>query len=124
MTKTKRARGHGRQPEARLQVEPTLVGRVRKALAGTPRVEEKRMFGGTTFMVRGKMCVGARAGRIMCRIDPAGHEAAVARKGCRPVIMKGREYRGFVHVDEAALRTKADLERWVRRALEYNEALR
>ncbi len=78
------------------------------------------MFGNIAFTVRGKMCVSARAERIMCRIDPAFHDAAVKRKGCRTVVMKGRQYRGYVYVDAAALKTKRALKYWVELALNYN----
>jgi len=98
-----------------------LVRRVKDALAGAPRLQEKRMFGGVTFMVRGKMCVSAGKGRIMCRIDPARHDAALKRKGARTVVMKGREYRGWVYVDEGAVKTKRDLDYWVRLSLDYNK---
>src|SRR6188474_2588740 len=76
-----------------------LVDRVRAALVGIPKVDEKRMFGGTGFMVRGHLCITARPARIMCRIDPSTHDAAIKRKGSRTVIMRGRKYRGYVHVD-------------------------
>ena len=99
----------------------TLVDRVRVALEGTPSVEEKSMFGGIAFMVRGKMCVSARKERIMCRIDPVIHDAALDREGCRTVVMKGREYRGYVYVDAAAVRTKRVLDYWLRLALDYND---
>ena len=59
------------QAAASMPESAVLVDRVRAALSGTPKVEEKRMFGGVAFMVRGKMCVTARGGRLMCRIDPA-----------------------------------------------------
>lgn len=97
-----------------------MVKRVKDALAGVPRVEEKKMFGGTTFMVRGKMCVSVGRGRIMCRIDPILHDAALEREGCRSVVMKGRQYRGFVYVDAEAVTSKDDLEYWVALALDYN----
>ena len=61
------------------------------------RVEQKRMFGGTVFMVRDKMCVGVGKRRIMCRIDPTIHDAVVERKGCRTVVMRGRPYNGKMH---------------------------
>src|SRR5439155_18235610 len=77
-------------------------------------------FGGVTFMVRGKMCVSVGKGRIMCRIDPALHEATVRRKGARTVVMKGRPYRGWVYVDAAAVKIKRDLDYWVRLSLDYN----
>ena|SRR5689334_12795535 len=100
--------------------DDALVDRVRVALGRTPRVQEKKMFGGTAFMVRGKFCVSARKERIMCRIDPAVHDAALKRKGSRTVLMKGHEYRGYVHVDADAVKTKRDLDYWVRLALAYN----
>jgi hypothetical protein len=78
------------------------------------------MLGGVTFMVRGQMCISAGKGRIMCRIDPAIHDAALQRKGCRTVAVKGREYRGYVYVDAEHVRTQGDLEYWVNLALEDN----
>ena len=98
-----------------------LAKRVKAALGHGRRIEEKKMFAGITFMVRGKMCVSVGKDRIMCRIDPAVHDAALERPGCRTVVMKGRPYRGFVHVDAEAVRTEGDLDYWVGLALEYNQ---
>jgi TfoX/Sxy family transcriptional regulator of competence genes len=92
----------------------TLAERVQAALGSTLQLDEKRMFGGLTLMVRGKMCVSVGKEGIMCRIDPAVH-TALQRQGCPTVVMKGREYRGFVNVD---LRTDSELEYWVRLALD------
>lgn len=100
-----------------------LLSRVRAALAQVPNVEEKRMFGATAFMVRGKLCVSAGRGRIMCRIDPVFHDAALKRKGCQTVVMKGRQYRGYMHVDAESLRTKEALKYWIDHALKYNNAM-
>lgn len=100
-----------------------LVDRVRAALKRTRRVVEKKMFGGTAFLVRGKLCLSARKERIMCRIDPAIHDDAVRRKGCRTMVMKGRRYRGYVRVVGSALRAKRDLDYWIRLALDYNRRL-
>jgi TfoX/Sxy family transcriptional regulator of competence genes len=100
--------------------DETLANRVRAALGQSRHVEEKKMFGGIAFMVEGKMCVSAGKARIMCRIDPAIHDAALKREGCATVVMKGREYRGYVHVDASAVSTEAELDYWVKLALEYN----
>lgn len=99
--------------------DEALAKRVKAALRRR-RVEAKRMFGGITFMVRKKMCVSVGRERIMCRIDPAPHDAALQRGGCRTVVMKGRRYRGYVYVDAEAVTTKADLDYWVGLALDYN----
>jgi TfoX/Sxy family transcriptional regulator of competence genes len=98
-----------------------LADRLREALAGLQQVEEKKMFGGLAFMVNEKMCLTAGKDRIMCRIDPAIHDEAIKNDGVTAVIMKGREYKGFVHVQEQALKTKKELEHWVKLALEYNK---
>jgi TfoX/Sxy family transcriptional regulator of competence genes len=100
--------------------DEALANRVKATLGRGRRIEEKKMFAGLTFMVRGKMCVSVGKDRIMCRIVPAIHDAALQRPGCRTVVMKGRPYRGFVHVDAEAVRTKGELDYWVGLALEYN----
>ena len=99
------------------------MDRVRAALAGVPQVKEKKMFGSVGFMVRGNLCVTARSTRIMCRIDPVTHAAAVKRKGCRTVVMEGRSYSGYVYVDASALATDRALSYWVGRALAFNRTL-
>jgi TfoX/Sxy family transcriptional regulator of competence genes len=101
--------------------DDVLANRIKEALGHVRPIEEKRMFGGMAFMVRGKMCVSVGKDRIMCRIDPAIHHAALQRKGCRTVVMKGRQYRGYVYVDAEAVKTKSDLEYWIGLALDYNK---
>jgi len=71
-------------------------------------------------MVNGKMCVSVGKDRLMCRIDPAIHDSVLGRPGCRPVVMKGRSYSGYVHVNETALKTKKAFDYWIGLALDYN----
>ena len=75
-----------------------LANKLRKALDKQKDVTEKKMFGGLAFMVNEKMCLTAGADRIMCRIDPALHQSAIARKGCTTVIMGGKEYKGGMYM--------------------------
>jgi TfoX/Sxy family transcriptional regulator of competence genes len=100
--------------------ENTLLDRVRAALRGRIDYQETKMFGGITFIVDGKMCVSVGRERITCRIDPAFRESALKRKGCRTVTMKDREYRGYVYVDEAAVKNRRDLDYWIGLALTFN----
>jgi hypothetical protein len=78
------------------------------------------MFGGIAFVVEGKMCISAGKACIMCRIDPAIHHAALKRNGCTTVVMKGRAYRGYVHVAGDALKTEDELNYWLKLALDLN----
>ncbi|SRR5258705_9311798 len=98
-----------------------LTSRVREALSHLPEVEEKKMFRGITFMVNDKMCISVGDNRIMCRIDPSIHEEAIAGKGARTVKMGGREYKGFVYVDEDSLKKKKDFDYWVGLAIDFNK---
>ena len=98
-----------------------LTARIREALAHLAKVEEKRMFRGVTFMVNDKMCISAGDNKIMCRIDPSIHEEALKRKGSETVKMRGREYQGYVYVNEEGIKTKKDLDYWIRLALEFNK---
>jgi TfoX/Sxy family transcriptional regulator of competence genes len=98
-----------------------LTNRVRAALAHIPNVEEKKMFSGITFMVNGKMCISAGDDRLMFRIDPAIHEKALEKRGSRTVRMKGREYKGYVYVDEEGISRKKDFDYWIGLALAHNK---
>ena len=98
-----------------------LAGRVREALKHLPLVEEKKMFRGVTFMVDGKMCISVGDDELMCRIDPELHQVAIEREGCRTMIMKGREYKGYVLVTEEGRKTKKNFDYWINLALGFNK---
>ena len=98
-----------------------LAERIRKTLAKTPRVEEKKMMGGLTFMVNGKMCVGIIKDELMVRLHPLMHEKALERKGCHDVDMMKRKIRGFVLVSPSGLKRQKDFEHWIKVALDFNK---
>jgi len=58
--------------------DEALAERVRRALAGTQDLTEKKMFGGIAFMVNGAMCVRFRA-----RLVHEGGKAAKTREKTR-----------------------------------------
>lgn len=97
-----------------------LANRVREALQGVRRVDEKKMMGGLTFMVNGKMCVGVLNNDLMARIDPARYEQALKRKGCREMDFTGKPMRGFVFVGPGGTSDKRSLTRWIELALAFN----
>jgi hypothetical protein len=98
-----------------------LAGRIRKALAHLPNVKEIKMFGSLAFMVNDKMCITAGADRMMCRIDQAIYNEAVTRNGVRPVIMRGRELKGYVHVSRDSIKNESDFDYWIAQVLNYNK---
>lgn len=70
-----------------------LAERVRKALSLQKRVEEKKMMGGLTFMVNGKMCVGVHTDELMCRIDPEVQPEALKHASARLMDFTGKPRR-------------------------------
>jgi len=98
-----------------------LTNRIREALAHLPKVEEKKMFRGVTFMVNGKMCISVGNDEIMCRIDPDIVEAVLEKSGCRPMIHGGRTMKGFVFVNEESIRSKKEFNYWIDLALDFNK---
>ena len=99
----------------------SLANRVREALAHLPEVEEKKMFGGIAFMVDGKMCITVGKDRIMCRIDPGVHDEAIRNEGIQTVKMRGRDYKGYIHINEEVIKTKKNFNHWVELALDFNK---
>ncbi|HEV3326652.1 MAG TPA: TfoX/Sxy family protein [Puia sp.] len=98
-----------------------LADRVRELIAAREdRVEEKLMFGGLTFMVNDKICVGVKSDRILVRIDPNIYDQEALGDAVTPMIHSGREMKGFLFVGEEVVNTRGKLKRWVDLALEYN----
>ena len=99
-----------------------LADRTREIISLTHKnVEEKKMFGGLCFMVNNKMCVGVEQERLMVRLDPERFDEVIKKDGCQPMDFTGKVMKGYVFVDEAALKTKQQLQYWISLALDYNE---
>lgn len=96
-----------------------LAARVRTLLPRV-RVTERKMMGGLTFMVNGKMCVGIVKDDLMVRLDPSVYEVALRRKGCRPMDFTGKPMKGFVFVGPAGTSTSKALAYWIALGLAFN----
>jgi TfoX/Sxy family transcriptional regulator of competence genes len=101
-----------------------LANRIRELIAADPDVTEQRMFGGLAFLVGGNMSVGVSGqGGLMVRADPAETDALLAKPHARPFEMRGRPMKGWLRVDAEGVRTKRQLEPWVRRGVAYARSL-
>ena len=100
-----------------------VAQRIREALKHLSNVEEKKMVGSLAFMVNGKMCLTAGPERMMCRIDPELHEQEVKKEGCSTVVMRGRDYKGYIYIQEENLEKENDFNYWIGLALDFNNQL-
>lgn len=99
---------------------------VRDLLAHEPDITERKMFGSIGFMMRGKLCIGVGDQSdhvMMVRVGKDSYDAALQRPGAHPAIMRGREMKGYVFLDEDAVRTSEQLRYWVTAAIGYVKAL-
>lgn len=101
-----------------------LAERVRELLATTAGIDEKRMFGGLAFLVHGHMavCVSGHGG-LMVRVPAEETAALLTRAHVEPMVMAGRETRGWIRVAAAGVTTKRQLQPWVTRGLGYASGL-
>jgi TfoX/Sxy family transcriptional regulator of competence genes len=104
--------------------DEALAERIRELAAGEPNLTEKKMFGGLAFLVGGNMAIAASGqGGVLVRCDPAQSDDLVATTDARPFEMRGREMQGWLRVDDADVRTKRQLEKWVKIGTAYARSL-
>ena len=102
-----------------------LAERVRELLAPLPGVQEKPMFGGLAFLINGNMSVAASGhGGLLVRVPPDDTDKLLERQHVSPMVMRGRQARGWLRVEADALRTRRQLMSWVARSVGYTRSLR
>ena len=107
-----------------MDLDEDLELRIRAMLGDDPDVSERRMFGGLAFLTGGHMAVAASGeGGLMVRVDPAETEAMRAEPGAGPMIMQGREIKGWVRVAAESVPDDASRRVWVDRGVAYARSL-
>ncbi|MGA4506562.1 TfoX/Sxy family protein [Propionibacteriaceae bacterium G1746] len=78
-----------------------LADRIRELLEPEDGITEKAMFGGLAFLVNGNMAVAANGdGGAMARVaDHTGVELAARHPALAPMVMRGREMKGWLHAE-------------------------
>lgn len=101
-----------------------LAYRIRELVSSERGVEEKPMFGGLAFLINGHMSVAVSGrGGLMVRVPPEDTAKLLARAHVEPMVMAGRETRGWVRISENGTKTKRQLQSWVTRGVEYARSL-
>ena len=104
--------------------DTALADRIRELIAAERGVEEKQMFGGLAFLVNGNMSVAVSSrGGLMVRVPPDQTEKLLTRDHVQPMVMAGRETRGWLRVAVDGVKTKRQLQSWVRRGVDYAKGL-
>lgn len=101
-----------------------LAERIRDILDGDPRITEKTMFGGLTFLLNGHILVGCgKDGRILLSVGKHHNDEALARPGATQLTQGGKAMRGFIWVEADAIEEDDDLRSWVETAERWVAAM-
>ncbi|MBT9556510.1 MAG: TfoX/Sxy family protein [Myxococcales bacterium] len=91
-----------------------LAEKVRRALAGTEGLTEKKMFGGVAFLVDGAMCVGVDKDDLIVRCAKEETDALLAQEGVREFdLYGGRPMKGWLLLGPEATGTAAGFTAWI-----------
>jgi TfoX/Sxy family transcriptional regulator of competence genes len=103
------------EAEERMAYDDDLADRIRELLSDQERVTEQKMFGGLAFLVGGNLAIAASGqGGVLVRVDPGRTDRLVETTPAATAVMRGRPMQGWLRVDPADLRTKRQLEKWVK----------
>lgn len=80
---------------------------------------EKKMFGGLSFLYKGRMTVGIVKDDLAVRIIGPKMDAALANKYVRPMDFTKRPLKEFVYVSPEGLKTETQLLHWIELGLEH-----
>ena len=100
-----------------------LAERIAGLLEGKKRLTQKRMFGGVSFLVNGKMCCGVIGNKLVARVGQERYDALLRKPYAKPMDFTGRPLRGFIYVLSQGLRNHQSLKTWVDRGLRYTESV-
>jgi len=96
-----------------------VAQRIREALSEQVGLDEKKMFGGVGFMLRGNMACGVHGDQLIVRVGPDAFAEAVGLEHARPFDLTGRPMKGWVYVDEPGFEDDAALAGWVQRGVAF-----
>lgn len=108
----------------------SLAQQIRKILAlklppqiFEEELEEKKLFGGLAFMIRGKMVLTVSSRKdelVMVRIGKEMEKQVLPRTRAHTTLMRGRPYHGYIDLD---IEGQKELPYWIDLALSYNQEL-
>ena len=99
--------------------DETLAERIRKIVKKYRSVDEKKMFGGIAFLLKGKMFVGITKNDLLVRVGPERNDEALKRPHALPMDFTGKPMKGFIYVAPAGIKTDKALADWIEMAKDF-----
>ena len=96
-----------------------LAERIRQGLARKKGVEEKKMFGGVGFLLKGNMLVGVWKDSLIVRLGPDEGYEALREPYVKEFDITGRPIKGWVPVEPEGVEGDDQLAGWIQRAVTF-----
>lgn len=103
--------------------DQVLAQRIREILGDIPGLQEKKMFGGVGYLIRGNMACGVHGNGLIVRVGPERSQEALDRPHTRVFDMTGRPMIGWIVVDPGGIAQETDLKQWVAQGIEFAQTL-
>lgn len=105
--------------------DKTLAERIRIILddLNPAGLEEKKMFGGVGYLVRGNMACGVHKDMLIVRTSEEAYLEALSRPGARPFDMTGRPMKGWLTVAPSGIESELALKQWVVQGVKFAQSL-
>jgi TfoX/Sxy family transcriptional regulator of competence genes len=100
-----------------------LADRIRSILNGAAQFSEKKMFGGLTFMVNGRMCCGVLKDDLVLRLTPEKAVAALRQPHTRPMDFTGSPMKSMIYVSPIGTDSDEALAAWVESAVRVAQSV-
>jgi hypothetical protein len=101
-----------------------LADRIRELIGADRKLTEQKMFGGLAYLIGGNMAVAASGqGGVLVRVDPDESDRLLASTNAELMVMGGRSMQGWLRVAPEHVRTKRQLEKWVKLGTTYARSL-
>ncbi len=105
-----------------MTTEESLNVAVRSHLSGAGAMSEVKMFGGTGFMLNGKLVAGVSKRGLLLRVGKDRYQDALGWPGARLMEMRGRTMEGYVYIDPPVPMNGA-LNGWLDEAVAFVKSL-
>jgi len=99
-----------------------LAERIKTQMKGLP-FEEKKMFGGTGYLLNGNMAVGVIGDGLIVRVPPEKHADLLKRPHVKPFDFSGKPMKGWLVVEAEGVKSAAQLRKWIKEGVEFAPTL-
>jgi len=96
--------------------------RIRNVLMGWNTLDQRKMFGGTCYLLNGNMVCGVWKDYLILRMGEAASKA-LENPHTRPFDITGRPMKGWIMVDEDGFPDEQSLQDWLVRAKRFVDTL-